>query len=450
MRLFPSTVVTSPWSDRRTPGRSPSCRRASTDLPDHDRLSIPWAGVPVTTILPSSGDALLAPAGVLRVQPHDHVPPRRASSPAGDDRGLRPQSDFVANAETGGSPTRSRSCCPMRRATACGVAASPPKACRSRTPSASSAISRMTSPVPRPGHGVQPRPRADRPGRLYPSVTAVGWDAWLAVGSDPPIVVSSPSSPPRSRRTRAPSRLAARHRSASVARRACPGRLGRPRRYAPATAATAVVTGATTTDRGSPPWGAARTANPVVAPGRQSPPSRPYPPRISALGWSTPSPDWPASGEPTWPFEWALDTLGATPRPQRMAMTRKPRMAASNSGPVEGDPRAPMARAVLQLTSRAESSLVVDAADLYRLPRRSSPGSATMPRAICCGPCAGRHGLAAARGAPPRAGAHRPRSRRRAPRRAAGRRRPPSSRARASRCCGRPRSWPTASSCARR
>ena len=102
------------------------------------------------------------------------------------------------------------------------------------------------------------------------------------------------------------------------------------------------------------------------------------------------------------------------PRPRRRGRSRRSRLTTDAEEPRTPKTRFRPPRAVLQLTSRAESSLVVDAADLYTLPggrgvplrRRRGDGPAA-----CAAP--GRSCLGTARAAAPRAGAHRPRSRRR-------------------------------------
>ncbi|MCU1493054.1 MAG: SNF2-related protein [Acidimicrobiaceae bacterium] len=63
-----------------------------------------------------------------------------------------------------------------------------------------------------------------------------------------------------------------------------------------------------------------------------------------------------------------LDHLGRVPSVAALEQDDENDAGAAASDDERGDPSAPMARAVLQLTSRAESSLVVDAVDLYHSP----------------------------------------------------------------------------------
>jgi superfamily II DNA or RNA helicase len=205
-------------------------------------------------------------------------------------------------------------------------------------------------------------------GRLYPSVTASGWDAWRAGPLDPAdrrlLAELAAAVPPDAHALASGRSSPLRVRSPTSLIQAAWDALADT---LPRTAAAAIVTGATTTrsafdavaDRpAATPGGAPRTAFAAIAPVSAAY-LRPW--LVDAVAG--------LAGErgADVALRVELDPLGPTPATTPEVdddQDGEPAIA----GRSPADPPAPTARAVLQLTSRAESSLVVDAADLYRSP----------------------------------------------------------------------------------
>ncbi|HEY1733786.1 MAG TPA: hypothetical protein VGG23_05015, partial [Acidimicrobiales bacterium] len=201
-------------------------------------------------------------------------------------------------------------------------------------------------------------------GRLYPSVTPAGWDAWAAGPLDPAdrrllaqlATAFHPAAHAVALERSSPLRV---HSAAGLIRAAWDGIAD----TLPRTAAAAVVTGAATavTDRG----GSARTRVPsgrarfAVAAPVAAQALRPW--LVDAAGGF--------GGEQGADVALRVELDDLHPAPPATgpdtAPRRRPQKTAEKSH--ARDVR-PSARAVLQLTSRAESSLVVDAADLFHSP----------------------------------------------------------------------------------
>ncbi len=205
-------------------------------------------------------------------------------------------------------------------------------------------------------------------GRLYPSVTASGWDAWRAGPLDPAdrrlLAELAAAFPPEAH--------------ALALGRSSPLRLRGPVSLIqaawdaladtlPRTAAAAVVTGATTMRSaldaaedwpGTP--GSFRGAQFAVVAPISAVHLRPW--LVDAAGG--------LAGErgADVALRVELDPLGPTPATTPEDGDDEGDEPAAATGDVPSDPSGLMARAVLQLTSRVEPSLVVDAADLYSSP----------------------------------------------------------------------------------
>ena len=327
--------------------------------------------MPVTTVLPSSGDALLAPAGVLA---SDHAitflpaePPRlgtivvydrsRTSVANADRRGFPDEVEVVLPNASGNGVRRrtvAARCLPVTDAIPF-----------LRDLDVDIAGAAAWSQVFTIGLGLIAR------GRLYPSVTALGWDAWRAGPLDPAdrrlLAELAAAFPPDAHALSSGRSSPLRVRSSASLIQAAWDALADT---LPRTAAAAVVTGATTTrsalaavgDRpAGTPGSGPRTAFAAITPVSAAD-LRPW--LVDAVAG--------LAGErgADVALRVELDPLGPTPATtpedgdDEDDEDGKPAIA----GRSPADPPAPMARAVLQLTSRAESSLVVDAADLYRSP----------------------------------------------------------------------------------
>ena len=323
--------------------------------------------MPVTTILPSSGDARLAPAGVLA---SDHAitflpadPPRlgtivvydrsRTSVADADRRGF-PDEVEVVLPNASGNGVRRRTVAARRVPVADAIPFL-------RDLDADVAGAAAWSEALTMGIGLIAR------GRLYPSVTASGWDAWRAGPLDPAdrrllgeLAAAFPTE----------AHALALDRSSPLRLRA-PGNLIQAAWDAltdtlPRTAAAVVVTGAATMQSaldaaGDRPVGT--PATPGTAPRAEFAAVAP----VSAVHLRS----------------WLVDAAGGLAGERGADVALRVELDPLDRTPVTtpdddsdevdrpvaaADPPAPMARAVLQLTSRVESSLIVDAADLYRSP----------------------------------------------------------------------------------
>jgi superfamily II DNA or RNA helicase len=189
-------------------------------------------------------------------------------------------------------------------------------------------------------------------GRLYPSVTASGWDAWRAGPLDPSdrrlLAELAGAFPPEAHALAVDGSSPLRLRSPASLIRALWDALADS---LPRTAGAPVITGAASTaaagrtEKGPGGGRSARRRSPLAGGGAH----------FAGVE--------PVAAEHLRP--WLVDAAGGFggERGADVAL----RIELDDLDGI-GEPAAPAARAVLQLTSRAESSLVVDAADLYHSP----------------------------------------------------------------------------------
>ena len=207
-------------------------------------------------------------------------------------------------------------------------------------------------------------------GRLYPSVTASGWDAWRAGPLDPAdrrlLADLAAAFPPEAHAVPLDRSSPLRLRSPGSLIQALWDALADA---LPRTAAAVFLTGAAPRGAGRSPARKAQasarsTGSPALFAGIAPVPAAPLRSwLVDAAG------GFVGERGADVALRIELDHLGWSPSGATVNEDDEDAAGVTAvSHGVRGDPTAPTARAVLQLTSRAESSLVVDAADLYHSP----------------------------------------------------------------------------------